>query len=105
MKITLCVLGIVCFAGMAFGQASTAASGLSAEPQIYEFQSHTGHAAQQGMGQQQDIMEQSINVQAHGVRPLWEVAKPAYVVPLGDSARMLRKEHLLAKKAEIVWSN
>jgi hypothetical protein len=105
MKVTLCVLGIVCFAGMAFGQASTGASGLSAEPTIYEFQSHAGHAAYQGMGQRQDIMEQSTNVQAHGVRPLWEVATPAYVVPLGDSARMLRKEHMFAKKAEIVWNN
>ena len=43
------------------------------------------------MGKHQDIMETSTNVQAHGVRPLWEVAKPAYVVPLGDSARMLRE--------------
>jgi hypothetical protein len=50
-------------------------------------------------------MEQSINVQAHGVRPLWEVAQPAYVTPLGDSARLLRQEHMSAKKAEIVWTN
>jgi hypothetical protein len=105
MKITLCLLGVLCFAGMAFGQAATAASGMSAEPIIYEFQSHAGHAAQQGMGQAQNIMEQSINVQAHGVRPLWEVATPAYVVPLGDSARLLRKEHMFAKKAEIFWNN
>jgi len=57
------------------------------------------------LGRHQNIMEQSTNVQAHGVRPLWEVATPAYVVPLGDSARMLKKEHLSAKKAEIVWNN
>jgi hypothetical protein len=105
MKITLCVIGILCFAGMAFGQAASTASALSAEPTIYEFQSHAGHAAQQGMGQQQDIMERSLNVQAHGVRPLWEVATPAYVTPLGDSARLLKKEHMSAKKAEIVWNN
>jgi hypothetical protein len=106
MKITLCVLGILCFAGVAFGQAASAtASGISAEPVVYEFQSHMGHATQQGMGQQQDIMERSSNVQAHGVRPLWEVATPAYVAPLGDSARLLRQEHMSAKKAEIVWNN
>jgi hypothetical protein len=105
MKITLCVLGILGFAGMAFGQAATTTSGLSAEPVVYEFRSHIEHASQPGMGQVHDIMEQSGNVQAHGVRPLWEVATPAYVVPLGDSARMLRKEHSLAKKAEIVWNN
>ena len=78
---------------------------LSAEPIVYEFQSHVGHAAQQGMGQVQDIMETSTNVSAHGVRPLWEVAKPAYVAPLGDSARQLRQEHMSAKKAEVVWTN
>jgi|SRR5450755_3468907 hypothetical protein len=106
MKITLCVLGILCFAGMAFGQAGgSTGSGISAEPVVYEFQSHTGHASQQGMGQSQDIREQSINVQAHGVRPLWEVGTLAYVAPLGDSARLLRKEHMSAKKAEIVWNN
>jgi len=106
MKIALCVVGILCFAGMAFGQAGGAtSSGLSAEPTIYEFQSHLGHAAQQGMGQAQDIMETSINVQAHGVRPLWEFASPAKVVPLGDSARILKQEHVAAKKAEIVWNN
>lgn len=107
MKVTLCVLGIFCFAGMAFGQAGSAGvgSGVSAEPIVYEFQSHAGHASQQGMGRQQDIMEQNVNVQARGVRPLWEVVTPEYVVPLGDSARMLRKEHTSAKKAEIVWNN
>jgi hypothetical protein len=105
MKVTFCVLGILCFTGIAFGQAATTASGLSAEPTIYEFQSHVGHAAHQGMGQAQDIMETSINVQARGVRPLWEVVKPAYVAPLGDSARLLKQEHMSAKKAEIVWTN
>jgi len=33
------------------------------------------------------------------------VAIPSHVVPLGDSARMLRKEHAGAKKADIVWNN
>ena len=47
----------------------------------------------------------SVNVQAHGVRPLWEVAKPSEPVPLGDAARLLRKEHAAAKKADIVWNN
>lgn len=105
MKTALLVLGILLFAGAAFGQATVGAMGLNAEPIVYEFQSHPGHASQQEMGKHQDIMEQFTNVQAHGVRPLWEVATPAYVVPLGDSARMLKKEHMYAKKAEIVWNN
>ncbi|MBZ5652717.1 MAG: hypothetical protein LAO18_19790 [Acidobacteriia bacterium] len=105
MKTALLVWGILVFAGAAFGQASSGAMGLNAEPIVYEFQSHPGHASQMEMGKHQDIMEQFTNVQAHGVRPLWEAAKPAYVVPLGDSARMLKKEHMNAKKAEVVWTN
>ncbi len=106
MKIALCVLGLICFAGSAFGQASAGGgAGISAEPVVYEFTSHAGHAAQQGFGVPQDIMEHSINAQAHGVRPLWEFAVPADVVPLGDSARLLKQEHTTAKKAEVVWNN
>ena len=105
MKTTLLVLSFLCFAGAAFGQAAAGGIGLSAEPVVYEFQSHAGHASQTDMGAPRNIMEQHNNVQAHGVRPLWEVATPAYVVPLGDSARMLKKEHMYAKKAEIVWNN
>jgi hypothetical protein len=105
LKTTVCVLFFLCFAAAAFGQASVGGAGLSAEPVVYEFQSHTGRASQQEMGTHQDIMEQSTNVVAHGVRPLWEFATPAMVVPLGDSARVLRKEHLAAKKADIVWNN
>ena len=105
MKIALCVLGFFVLAGAAFGQASIGGSGLSAQPVIYDFASHEARAQQQGMGVTQDIMEQSANVSAHGVRPLWEVHVPSSVVPLGDSARVLRKEHMYAKKAEIVWNN
>jgi|GEM_PF-449460 hypothetical protein len=105
MKTTLLVLSFLCFAGAAFGQASVGGVGMSAEPVVYDFRSHAGHASQTELGRHQNIMEQSTSVQAHGVRPLWEVATPAYVVPLGDSARMLKKEHMYAKKAEIVWNN
>ncbi len=72
---------------------------------VYDFRSHAGHASQQSMGQEQNLFTTSGNVQAHGVRPLWEVAKPSYTMPLGDAARLLRKEHATAKKADIVWNN
>jgi hypothetical protein len=105
MKITLCALVFVCLAGAAFGQSGIGSSGLSAEPVVYEFNTHQARAIQTEMGQPQEIMERSTNVSAHGTRPLWEMASPAYLTPLGDSARLLKKEHLTAKKAEIVWNN
>ena len=105
MKITVVVLSFLFVTGAAFGQAAGTAGGMSAEPVIYEFQSHAGHASAQGMGLEQNLLISSVNVQAHGVRPLWEVAKPSQPVPLGDTARLLRKEHAAAKKADIVWNN
>src|ERR1700737_2088447 len=105
MKTTLVVFCLFCIAGAAFGQAAVTGIGLSNEPVVYEFQSHVQHAAPQAMGNQHNLLIGSGNVQAHGVRPLWEVHTLAPVVPLGDTARLLRKEHADAKKAEIVWNN
>ena len=104
MKTALLVL---CFFGatVAFGQSAGGAGALSAEPVVIEFNSHAQHASYQGMGQEQTLFAQSSNAQAHGVRPLWEVAVPSQVTPLGDSARLLKKEHATAKKAEVVWNN
>ncbi|HEV3207190.1 MAG TPA: hypothetical protein VGZ28_09560 [Terriglobales bacterium] len=105
MKMTFVVLCLFCLAGAAFGQAAVTGTGLSSEPVVYEFQSHAAHAAPQTMGNEQNLLIGSGNAQAHGVRPLWEVHTLAPVVPLGDTARLLRKEHADAKKAEIVWNN
>ena len=76
MKITV-VLSFLFVTGAAFGQAAGTTSGMSAEPVIYEFQSHAGHASAQGMGQEQNLLMSSVNVQAHAA----------------------------AKKADIVWNN
>ncbi len=105
MKMTFVVLCLFGLAGAAFGQAAVTGTGLSSEPVVYEFQSHAAHAAPQTMGNEQNLLIGSGNAQAHGVRPLWEVHTLAPVVPLGDTARLLRKEHADAKKAEIVWNN
>jgi hypothetical protein len=42
---------------------------------------------------------------AQGEKPLWEVASLAVPIPLGDTARILRKEHETARKAARVWEN
>jgi hypothetical protein len=105
MKTTVFVLCFLCATAAAFGQSVGGGSALSAEPVIVQFVSHPGRAYQQAMGPEQNLLGQTANVQAHGVRPLWEVAAPSYVVPLGDSARLLKQEHATAKKADIVWTN
>ncbi|HEX3354758.1 MAG TPA: hypothetical protein VHS34_18205 [Terriglobales bacterium] len=104
MKTALLVSLFFC-ATVAFGQSSAGAGALNAEPVIIEFNSHAAHASVRAMGHEESLLQSSVNVQAHGTRPLWEVAVPSQAMPLGDYARNWRKEHASAKKAEIVWSN
>ena len=104
MKTTLFVLCFFC-ATAAFAQNIGNGAMLSAEPVIPQFCSHAGHASEQPMGMEQNLLGQSRFTYAHGERPLWEVASPSQVTPLGDSARVLKKAHETAKKADIVWHN
>jgi len=66
---------------------------------------HSQHASVQPMAREQSLLEGSSGVYtAHGERPLWEVAPPEPpALPLGDIARMLKKEHETAKKAQFVY--
>lgn len=104
MKITLFLLCFLC-ATAAFGQSVAGTPGLSAQPQIAEFYSHPQHASQLPMLQEQSLLIPSGFTHAHGERPLWEAMPDSYATPLGDIARMLKKEHAAAKKSEAVWVN
>jgi hypothetical protein len=104
MKTTLFVLCFFC-AAAAFGQTVGTGSLLNGEPVIAQFCSHPARASQQPMGMEQNLLGQSGLTYAHGERPLWEVASPSQVTPLGDSARVLKRAHETAKKADIVWHN
>ena len=99
MKTTLFVLCLLC-ATAALGQ--TAGGVLSADPQVFRSPDHAQRASQQLMAPEQNIRENSAYTYAQGERPLWEVMPVKHEVPLGDVARMLRKEHLAAKKADFV---
>ncbi|HUJ95958.1 MAG TPA: hypothetical protein VLW84_11880 [Terriglobales bacterium] len=102
MKITLLISLCLLFATAAFGQVGSA---ISSQPQILELPSHPQHASQQLPAREQSLFERSSVTWAQGERPLWEVAPAIKVVPLGDIARMLKKEHATAKKAQIIWEN
>jgi hypothetical protein len=100
MKTTLFVLCLLC-ATAALGQ-SVGGSVLSNEVQVLRLPDHSQHAAQQPMAQEQNLRENFSYTYAQGERPLWELAPVSHEVPLGDVARMLRKEHFAAKKADFV---
>jgi hypothetical protein len=102
MKKTVFMLCLLCAPG-AFAQAG--GSVLNAEPQRFEIPSHEQRATQRAMGEENSLLIGGNNVSGHGMRPLWELAPVKFEVPLGDTARMLKKQHDSAKKADIVWEN
>ena len=93
---TLCTVGVVGQVGGGTMNSQAHALVMSGNPQ---------HASQTAMSAEHSLIGNSTITSAHGERPLWEVMPEAPVVPLGDSARALRKEHAADKKAVIVWSN
>ncbi len=97
MKTTLFALLFLC-ATAAFGQAG--ASVISCEPQPLQLPSHQQHASQSFMQSEQTLLIASGNTSGRGERPLWEAAgKAPAEIPLGDTARLLRNEHAVARKA------
>jgi hypothetical protein len=107
MKTTFLLLGLYLLSTAAADGQSVYGGGatLSSQPQIFEIPSHTLRAAQKPMGHSENLLGDSGFVYAQGERPLWEFSFPTRVVPLGDTARMLKKEHATEKKADIVWQN
>jgi hypothetical protein len=67
---------------------------------------HLQRASQTPLASNQNLIGHFSTVSAKGERPLWEVM-PASTpeVPLGDLARIVRKEHATAKKAAVYWTN
>lgn len=98
MLFTLCLLG----GTVAFGQTVLGTAGMSFQPAPLQFQSNPQRAAHKPMGKVEDLLDPSENVRARGILPLWELAPVKQEVPLGDTARLLRKEHASQKKAHFV---
>lgn len=104
MKTTLFVLCFLC-ATTALGQTVGGSVGGATMSSSIQMASHSERASQTAMAPEQSLLEHSNYLCFQGERPLWEVQPLAPVVPLGDIARMYRKDHELVKKADIVWHN
>lgn len=63
---------------------------------------HPMHASRHSLAFEQDLKEVGGVTMAQGERPAWEVYN-VEPISLGDAARDYRKQHLTAKKAQIVW--
>ncbi len=102
MKTALFVLCFLC-ATAAFGQSVGGALTGPPMSSTVQMTDHPQHALQTPMGLEQSLLGHSNYVIAEGERPLWEVQPPSLQpMPLGDVARMYRKDHELVKKADIV---
>jgi hypothetical protein len=96
MKITIFALCFMC-ATAAFGQMSA----VSNEAQPLAMVDHPRFASQQPLRTEMNLLGPSGFTYDKGERPLWEFPSAKInIVPLGDIARDLRKEHLTAKKAD-----
>jgi len=104
LKVGLLALCFLCSAA-ALGQSGTSGPILNGQVSVTEFSSHPEFAMQKPMATEQSLLEASTYSWAQGERPLWEVAPVVHHTPLGDSARLLRKEHQSAKKADFIWNN
>jgi len=99
MKTTLFALCLLC-AASALGQSGGAPLNSS-----IHFSNHSDQAGPASMAQEQSLWVGSSIVSAQGERPVGEVVPEKYEMPLGDAARIQRKEHATVKKAQVVWEN
>ena len=86
----------------AFGQYY--ATHLDAQPQVYHAPDHPAYATYAPMRQERGITGGGTTLYAQGERPASDFPQAA-TVPLGDTARELKKQHALVKKARVVWEN
>lgn len=100
MKTTLLVLYLL-LTSSAFGQN---AGSISGQPQPYHPTGNPAHASVQPLAQEQYVLSGTHYSSAQGEKATWELPQ-APVVPLGDIARMLKKDHARLKKARVVYEN
>jgi hypothetical protein len=102
VKVMLVVMCVLC-AATAVGQATGGV--LSNQPVVFQFPSHSEHAAPHDMAIEQPLVGGGVNnyTYAHGERPLWEFGPVKEEPALGDVARAYRKDKLTAKKADFVF--
>ena len=99
MKTTLLFLFCVLCTVGAFAQSAVTPSAMV---DTYQSPDHAQQATPHAMAQERSLLGASSSFSiAHGERPLWEVAPVVHEMPLGDVARLQRKEHATAKKANV----
>jgi hypothetical protein len=95
-----CILACVSAAGQ-----TLASYGPSMQAQMLVMPEHPQHASQTPLAPEQDLRERSTVIYAQGERPAWEFMPSPNFVPIAELARTFRDEHVMAKKAVVVWKD
>ncbi|HEX8814724.1 MAG TPA: hypothetical protein VF753_04410 [Terriglobales bacterium] len=100
MKTTIAALLFLLCATMAFGQS---AGTVLVAPNSSNFQitEHPTRAISAPMPVEQNLLGANTMTSSSGEMPLWEAPSMSHEVPLGDSARELKKQHDAAPKARL----
>ena len=77
---------------------------LNNQPIIFEPPSHPAHANYTAMTPEQSVLSSASYNLAEGYRPASDFPQPE-AIPLGTTARELRKQHYEVKKSHVVWIN
>jgi len=101
MKTTFLVLCLL-LTTAAFGQSVGVS--VSNEPQPYRAPSHPQHATVQALAVEHYVLGGTVYTFAQGEKPTWELPQVP-VESLGETARILRKEHAKLKKARFLFEN
>ncbi|MGA2004186.1 MAG: hypothetical protein ABSG70_12430 [Terriglobales bacterium] len=77
---------------------------VDSQVQVYHIPDHPAHASYSQIGDGSGIVGGGGMFFARGDRPASDFPQ-ATAVPLGDSARELKKQHAQVKKARVIWEN
>jgi hypothetical protein len=95
--LVLCLLGTTA----AFGQQP---AGPVSQSYSYQPPSHPGHATEQGLAAERYLFGATNYSSVRGDTRTWDLPQ-APTQSLGESARILRKEHAKLKKARVVFED
>ena len=85
----------------AFGQHGS----VSGQPQPYHPPSHPAEASVHALAAEHYVLGGRNYSFAQGERPAWDLPQASAAPSLGETARILRKEHAKLKKARCVFEN
>jgi len=104
MKTTLFVFCLLLTAS-AFAQYAGSPNVLNSQPFVFEQSGHPAQASFTPLASERSVVGGTGYIMAQGDRPASDFPQQPQM-PLGDTARELRKQHAqLAKKAKVVWTN